>query len=492
MPEQPYFSDRSSSDKSSSDEERIEEEKLLKTKDDKIPLLAKIELKKENSFQTYKTRWLMLFLFSVNTMMNGTLFMGLSSISGIASKYYHVDDVLVEWLSNMYLIFYVFVALPAAYIMTKWGVRSVLVISSGFQTCAAILHYTGYKPKGFLFVIMGQILAAFAYGMVLQIPGKLSATWFPKNERTTATAIGVFMNTLGVALGFLMPSAIVSDSDDMNIVGNGMKKLFLAQMIMNCVVFLLTVFLFREKPPTPVSLLSNEEEMSFGESLNTLIKDKYFMIMGQAYGIYFGLFVSVLVIISPLVTAAYPDGYNTLIGWMGFTFCMVSIFACFVIGLWLDYYKGFRTVAVFLTLASMLVWITFTLVLKYYHNFNAVFVLFGIHGLVAVPLFACGLEQIAEMTYPVPEGTSGAFALIIGNIYGFVFLTSLGLLISKGYTLLSCIVMAGLYFVAMILSCFAKTELKRCNAEAEEATGHKRIQPDEKWLNIKFNNNAKR
>ena len=35
-------------------------------------------------------------------------------------------------------------------------------------------------------------------------PPLVSAVWFPVHERTTATAVGVFMGTTGVAISFII------------------------------------------------------------------------------------------------------------------------------------------------------------------------------------------------------------------------------------------------------------------------------------------------
>ena len=42
------------------------------------------------------------------------------------------------------------------------------------------------------------------------VPPRLAAIWFPSNEVSTATSIGVFGNQLGVAFGFIIPPAFVA------------------------------------------------------------------------------------------------------------------------------------------------------------------------------------------------------------------------------------------------------------------------------------------
>ena len=55
------------------------------------------------------------------------------------------------------------------------------------------------------------ILNGIAGIIVFSAPSALSAAWFPPNERTTATAIGIAFNNLGNAASFFLGPAIVPD-----------------------------------------------------------------------------------------------------------------------------------------------------------------------------------------------------------------------------------------------------------------------------------------
>ena len=422
------------------------------------------------SITLYRRRWLTLFIFSLNTTLNGALFMSLSPINNIAATHYDVNPVHIEWLSNMYMLAYIFVALPSAYCMSKWGVRPIIVIASGFDFIAGVFHFAGYGRNTFWLVLFGQLFAAIAYGMILQIPGKLSALWFPENEIATATSIGVFMNIFGVAVGFLQPTSMVINSTDLDFIEEEIKTLFLTQLICSGIVFLLTITLYQERPPTPPVLRVVTEGDHFGESLKLLWNDKYFIIFSQTYGIYFGLFVTFSVLVNPLVTSKFQSGYETSLGWMGFWSDMAAIVSCLIIGMLLDKYYVHQLIAIFLNATSLIVWLAFLLVLTITESFTCLFILFVLLGIFGVPYFASGIDQAAEMTYPVSEGTSSAVILIIGNLYGFVFIFSLGAAIEFGYIEIAGYTMVSLYLISTILALFSKTELKRVNAEKQASS----------------------
>ena len=56
---------------------------------------------------------------------------------------------------------------------------------------------------------IGQLISCFSLPITLQAPPMVSSNWFPTNERTTATAIGLMLSHVGLAAGFLIGPAFV-------------------------------------------------------------------------------------------------------------------------------------------------------------------------------------------------------------------------------------------------------------------------------------------
>lgn len=67
--------------------------------------------------------------------------------------------------------------------------------------------------------MVGQAISAIAQVFILGIPARLAAVWFGPNEVSTATALGVFGNQVGVAIGFLLPPEIVPEVEDKELMG---------------------------------------------------------------------------------------------------------------------------------------------------------------------------------------------------------------------------------------------------------------------------------
>lgn len=390
--------------------------------------------------------------------------MSISAINDIVRQYYRVPPVGIEWLSNMCVLTYIVLALPASALIMQWGIRPVIFGAATLNFLGTAFHYAGYDRERFYFVLFGQAFVAIAYSCILQMPGKLSALWFPENERATATSIGVVMNLFGVAVGFIQPSLTVLASTNNDEIKGDLQNFYLAQLVMAAVILLIT-FSYQEKPPTPPTAVQERDTIPFFDSLKMLFQNKYFIFLSQSYGIYFGCFVSIFVLINPLITNIYPHGVEMQIGWMGFWNNIVAIVSFIFLGLLLDRYHKYQLTAFLLNLISMIFWLVWVIVLTHTNSFNAIYILYVFLGLFFVPYFACGIEQAAEMTYPVSEETSSSVILVLGNIYAFIFIVALGVLAQSGYVQLVGYLLVGMYFVSTVTSALAKTELKRIISE---------------------------
>ncbi|CAH8573853.1 unnamed protein product [Schistosoma mattheei] len=117
----------------------------------------------------------------------------------------------------------------------------------------------------------GQTICGIAQSGILGIPAHLAAVWFGVNEVSTATALGVFGNQLGVAFGFLVPPLIlpsipyssngtnqIDPTTDMNELFNKIKHYMMIMLYfsaaLNILPFIFVLFGFRAKPKTEPSL----------------------------------------------------------------------------------------------------------------------------------------------------------------------------------------------------------------------------------------------
>ena len=213
----------------------------------------------DNDIQTpptvkvYKKRWLVLLIFSVNSMANAILFTCITAINKIICKYYHISPELTDWAGNIFDLVYLLIALPSAYCMNSFGIKTLLLIGSSLNGVCVCLHLAGTTQQGIWFVLVGQLSAAFSVGAVLQIPTQLSMVWFPEHEYAKATSISMGSNVFGLAIGFLQPSYTVPDSENMNEIYNGLLKMNISHVVLLAMCLISAYLFFDEKPPLPPS-----------------------------------------------------------------------------------------------------------------------------------------------------------------------------------------------------------------------------------------------
>ena len=146
---------------------------------------------------------------------------------------------------------------------------------------------------------------------------------------------------------------------------------------------------------------------------------------------------------------------------MGFSYNCCGLVGTLVSGILMDRYKCYKLVGCVLTLGSLLLWVVFSYLLLYVKHTLSLFIVFTCLSFFAVPYFSVGVEQLAETTYPVPEGTSSAVAMTIGNAYSFIAILLLGHAVDGGYRTLVCYVVGSVYVCTFpIISC-VKMDMRR-------------------------------
>ncbi|XP_057289612.1 feline leukemia virus subgroup C receptor-related protein 2-like [Hydractinia symbiolongicarpus] len=473
---------------------------------DKADIMKKTEdkSKENNKFRLYKRRWIVLAVFSLISMTNEVIWISLSSITSIVKAYYNVSYVAVNMLSMIYMIFYVFV-IVSAYLLDKQGLKFTIVIGGALNGIGSCLRLIGASRDGFVYAFLGNASAALAQCFILFVPPTLAAVWFGEKERATASAIGVLMNMLGVAVGFLMGGTMVPSSENYD---DGMFNTLMAQAVFCTFLVILSVILIRNAPSSPPSMSqllileskhaaakktnknrvgtkavgdadkqvaaagesskastdSNVKTAGFLQNLKSLSKDKAFHLVTQSYGLYFGLFAAYNTVLNQMCMVNYP-GKEKEIGLMGFTSVLLGLVGILLAGIWIDRTSRYKSISIGTFTCCSVALLIFTLLLQYGGNFTLVFVSFCIFGFFSYPYMTVGLEHAAEVTYPIPEGITSGILLLLGNIYGIILTFILGAIIEKGRADVAGYVMVVIYTLGLVVVICIKGELKRLKTD---------------------------
>ena len=117
------------------------------------------------------------------------------------------------------------------------GTLQVLLFGAFGNAVGAIVKCLSASPDRFIVTFIGQTVVGASQVFILGVPARLAAVWFGPTQVSTACAMGVFGNQLGIALGFLLPPMIVPDTRDTQVIATALLTMFVVSATINCVVF---------------------------------------------------------------------------------------------------------------------------------------------------------------------------------------------------------------------------------------------------------------
>ena len=441
-----------------------------------------------------RKRWLILLVFSLISMMNEVIWISLSSVTNILQGYYEVTARQINWISMIFSAMYVTVPV-AVYTLNTYGLRVTIVLGAFCNTSASILRLIGYDRNGYVFALVGNALGGMGQCFLIFIPPTLSSIWFGENERGRASSIGMLLNMLGVAVGFLMGSMFVPNSDDYEgVVKHGMFKTLLIQAVACGFLLILSIFVIKANPDSPpsrsraLSIQRQETKKEIrklstttGEVPEHLTRDRSqstglfrnwkflltsvpFHLLTQAYGLNFGLFVTISTLLNQMTIPHYP-GREQLIGIMGCCAVLCGLVGIFSVGVFVDKTHRFKMASVSTITLSGCSLLAFVVVLRFTNNFTAMFCCYCIYGLFSYPYLSTGLEFTAEIMYPVKESILSFVLLFVGCLYAVLFTLGFGYVIDRwGGDTAGCILTA-LYALALLCVALVKGNLNRLNVD---------------------------
>ena len=422
------------------------------------------------SHQLYSRRWLILAIFCTLSFSNSGQWISFAAINNIVQYYYNVSSMAVNCLSIIFFIVYVAFITPSSWILDRYGLKVNTIMGSCLNTLGAWIKFAGSSSSGFVWVLLGQIVTAVAQCFILGVPARLAAVWFGENERSTATALGVFANQVGIAVYFAAVPLIVPNSENHAKLYWGFSLLHSGIAIICSLVTAAVFIAFQASPPSPPSRsqalhAEKKHKTTFAESLKQLVKDRSYMLLLGTYGIYAGVSYTLATLLNEMVTRKFKGVDVQLIGLLGAMFIVSGLPGMVLCGVCMDKTKAYRLgtmLLVFLTLVGM---VTFTLVLEFSHSMIGLFFVTIVVGFFGTSFLPLGFEFAAELTYPVQEGTSSSLLNTSAQFFGIFFIVIVNVIITKVHAwynvFLGNLFLSIALLVGFILLYFVKPQLLR-------------------------------
>lgn len=249
-------------------------------------------------------------------------------------------------------------------------------------------------------------------------------------------AILTVVNIIGTAVGFIVPSLFVSDTDTPEMVRDHFFVLMLVEAIIAALSAILIIIFFKESPPTLPSLGSMVENTDFKQSIKILFKNKTFMMLALAFGTVNGTFNIYGSLMDDILD---PYGYTPdQVSVFGAALMVTGIISAGIFGAYVERTLKYRRVFWLCSIVGILTTVGFPLALKFFTDSSkyywAYMVLVILQGFVFIPLQPLTVDYGSDIMFPIGEAQITGFMLSVGQIFGVAFVEAAQLIFNLGNT----------------------------------------------------------
>jgi cyanate permease len=376
-------------------------------------------------------RWLVLAVFMLVAFINQASWITFAPITGEAARHYGTSDLVIGLMSMVFMIVYVLLAIPSAWVIDSRGFR--LAVGVGALITAFFALARGAFAGSLTLVFIAQVGIAVGQPLILGSITRLAAGWFPAEERATATGLGTLAIYLGILAAMILTPILL--------LRYGMRGMLLAYGFVASAAAALFLAVARERAP-------DSARAPMFEGLKAMLRNRDFLLLMVIFFIGLGLFNGVTTWIEAIVR---PRGFDMAqAGLLGGVMLIGGILGAVVVPLISD---GLRRRKPFVILALFgllpgLAGITFA---SSYGLLLASGFWFGFFLLSAGPV---GFQYGAELTQPAPEGTSNTLLVVMGQVSGILFIFGMDAL--PGTMTASLLALMALTVGAGVLACLLR------------------------------------
>lgn len=361
---------------------------------------------KETEFRVYGYRWVMLSVFMLAIAVNQIMWITFAPITKDAAAFYGVSDLQIGILSMSFMIVYLAVSIPASWIIDTYGIRAG--VGAGVVLTGVFGLLRGVFATDYNLLLIFQIGIAIGQPFLLNSITKVASRWFPVSERATASGLGTLAMYFGILLGMSLTPFLVNGREM-----EGMLQIYGVVSIATAVVF----FIFaRERPVTPPCRPDQEERALAIDGMRLLFRNRDFLWLMLIFFIGLGVFNSVTTWIENILS---PRGFSAeQAGISGGLMILGGVAGAIIMPLLSDR-RGKRVPFIRIALAGAtlsLAGLTFT------GNYALLLISAAAFGFFLLSSGPIGFQYGAEVTFPVSEGTSNGFLLLMGQVSGIAFI----------------------------------------------------------------------
>jgi len=352
-----------------------------------------------------KYRWVILLAIFPIIISTEMMWLSLAPVSSMAKSFYGVSSLSIDMISISYMIMFILFSIPASWVVDKFGYRHSLIIGALLTAFFGVVR--AVFAENFTIVLVAQFIIAIGQPFLLNISTKVPANWFPVNERSTAAGILTMAQYVGFAVPMLLAPILVENG--------GIPNLLRVFAIIAVISAIIGILFTKEKPRvTPPGPTSPKEDFSVA-SVRKLFSNKAYLTVMIICFISMGIFNTVLTLIETILV---PHGITSAeAGVIGTAFVISGIIGAVLLPLSSD--KVGLRIPFFM--ASIIVLIPVYLGFTFVNNYIPLVVIAAIGGFMIMGVAPILFQHGSEVAYPIQEGVSLGFILLMGQISGALF-----------------------------------------------------------------------
>jgi MFS family permease len=383
----------------------------------------------------YGYRWVVLAVFMFINLTIQMLWIAYAPISGPAGQFYGVTDLQIGLLAMSFMIAYVPLALPVAWVIDSYGFRLAVGIGAVLMAIFGLLR--GLAGANYTLVLACTIGIAVAQPFLLNAWTKVPANWFALEERATAVGLVTLANLVGTALGLILTPLLIEQMPIPTV-----QLLYGGLTAISSICF---IVLAREHPPTPPCPpeLSARALMLDGLKHALTVRSFWLYLLVSFIGL--GIFNGLTTWVEGIVR---PRGFTPAdAGTLGALMLAGGLLGAIVIPAISDRQRKRRRYLLLGMLLAIPGLAGLTFAQPYWLLLLSAFGL----GFFLISTSPIGMQYAAEITYPTPEGTSNGLIQLFGQA-SVVFVYIMGALRSPDGSFTPALLLAiGLMAVSALL-----------------------------------------
>jgi MFS family permease len=351
------------------------------------------------AYRVYGYRWVVLAAFVLVNITIQLLWISYAAITSQAQHYYGVSGLEVGLFAMLFMILFIPVALPAAWLIDTRGFR--LAVGFGTVLMAVCGIGRGLAGNNYGLAIFATVGIAIGQPFLLNAWTKVPANWMAPNERATGVALATLANLVGIALGEALTPMLISS---MSI--GAVQLLYGVVVLISAVIFLAVA---RERPATPPCAPEMEVRALMLDGLRSALRVRPFLVFLAVWFIGLGIFNGVLTWVDGILSPRHFTSVDA--GIVG----ALVIFGGVLGSVSLAPLSDRRQKRVLFILIGLLLAIPGLLGLTFATTGWLLYVASFAFGFFLISVAPIGMEYSAEVTQPTPEGTSQGVVQLVGQ-----------------------------------------------------------------------------